>query len=144
MAIIIYFAFFITGLVSFGIWAVRQNVELVRPDYYAEEILFQNQLDSIGRTRPFLGQLAVDYRAAQQTIQIQLPPAHARQTLTGRVKFYRPSDAHLDRELPLQPDGRGAQQFDARPLQPGLWKVRLLWNSGGENFYFDQSVIIGG
>lgn len=143
-AIITYFAIFITGLVAFGIWAARQNVDLVRKDYYAEEILFQNQLDSVSRTRPFLSEVAVDYSLARQTIQVRLPSAHVKQALTGRVKFYRPSDARLDRELPLQPDVSGAQQFDARALLPGLWKVRLLWNSGGENFYFDQSVVIGG
>ena len=47
-----YFALAITGIAIFITWAVRQNMDLVRSDYYEHEILFQKHIDAVNRTRP--------------------------------------------------------------------------------------------
>jgi hypothetical protein len=36
----------------------------------------------------------------------------------------------------------GEQVLDAKPLRPGLWKIRVQWTIGGEDYYFDQTVVI--
>ena len=139
-----YFVVFISFLVVFITWAVKQDMDLVRPDYYAEEILYQRRIDTVNRTRPFTKEITVAYDAATKVIQLRVPAQHARGEFAGTVHLYRPSDAKLDRNLTLQPNHDGAQTIDGRALRPGLWKVRLEWKSGGETFCFDQSVLIEG
>lgn len=143
IAIVAYFAVFITGIVVFVAFAARNKLDLVRPDYYAEEIQFQRQLDRLNRTQSLARQVTIAYDAAQQTVAIALPPAHAGQPTSGRIHFYRPSDASLDRDVQLAVNEQGVQLVDARKLRPGLWKVRVQWTTSGQEYFFDQSVVVG-
>ncbi len=144
LAIAGYFVVFISFLIMFITWAVQQDMDLVRPDYYAEEILYQQRIDAVNRTRPFAKEISVAYDDTARALQLRVPPGHVRSAFTGTVHLYRPSDAKLDRREPLRPDENGAQSLDSSALRPGLWKVRLEWKSGGATFAFDQSVLIGG
>ena len=124
-------------------WSVRQGMDLVREDYYHEEMLFQKQIDTVNRTRAFTRETAIRYDGPAQAITIQLPAEHARQGVTGRIHLYRPSDARLDRHLKLAIDDAGAQRIDTAHLQPGLWKVRTQWSANGHDFYVDRSIVTG-
>ena len=143
-AIVIYFVVFISFIAAFITWAVRQNTDLVSKDYYSEEILFQKRIDTVNRTRAFTKEVAIRYDDATRAITIQLPAEHAAQAVAGSVHLYRPSDAKLDRELKLAPSDKGMQRIDTANLQAGLWKVRVQWTVNDEEFYFDQTVVIGG
>ena len=138
-----YFALAIIGIVIFITWAVRQNMDLVRPDYYEHEILFQKQIDAINRTRPFANELTIAYDVGQRSLLVRVPAAHVGEQFSGTAYLYRSSNAKLDQTLPLQPGRDGRQILNAR-LTPGLWKVRLGWSAGGELFVFEQTIIVGG
>jgi nitrogen fixation protein FixH len=142
IAIIAYFILFIGGVITFSIYAARQRVDLVRPDYYIEEIQFQQQLDRLNRTQPISAQVTIAYNPGQQSITVALPAAHTHHPTSGRIHLYRPSDAHLDQDLELAVNPEGVQHLDARKLQPGLWKVRVQWTVDGHEYFFAQSVVI--
>ena len=97
--------------------------------------------DRQARTLPVQSEVKVAYDAAQQRITVALPAAHAA-LARGKINFYRPSDAKLDREAKLLVNTVGEQVLDAKPLRPGLWKIRVQWTIGGEDYYFDQTVVI--
>jgi len=143
IVIIAYFIVFISGVVTFAIFASRQKVELVRPDYYADEIQFQQQLDRLNRTQPINASVTIVYNSDQQTITVTLPAAHAQHPTSGQIHLYRPSDAHLDQDLALALDAEGVQHVNAKNLRPGLWKVRVQWTADGQDYFFAQTVIIG-
>jgi nitrogen fixation protein FixH len=131
------FVVFITGLVVFITYASRQRMDLVR-----HEVRFQEQLDRMNRTGPLGAAVAITYDASRQSITITLPLAHAQSQISGRIHFYRPSDARLDHQIPLAVDTRGVQSLDVRPLQAGLWKVRVHWSLSSQEYFFAQSVVI--
>ena len=140
-ALIAFFALFITAIVVFVIFASRHPMELVRPDYYSEEIEYQKQLDRLNRTQAIQAQVAIRYDIERAAISIVLPATQAR-PLSGWVHFYRPSDAALDQKVPLIVDPQGAQQISAERLQPGLWKVRVQWTMNENEYFFDQPIVI--
>ena len=140
-AIIGYFVCAALFLGYFVVTAVRHHDDLVAPDYYEREVQFQTQLDSMNRSRDIVPGAAITFEPATQAIVIALPREKA-QNATGIVELYRPSDARLDRQLPLAIDADGIQRLDARPLQGGLWKVRVKWNAKGQEYYLDQPVIV--
>lgn len=139
--IIAFFVVFIAGLLTFIVFASTQRNDLVRPDYYEAEIRYQQQIDRIQRTRSMTEPVAILYDGPHRRITIQLPTAHARAS-SGLVHLYRPSDSRLDRELPLALDAEGRQHLDTAPLRSGLWKVRVQWSVGGEDFYLDQALVL--
>lgn len=128
-------------LASFVVWAMNQREDLVSADYYEREVRYQQQLDSLNRSQSLAAQVVVTFDPTQQAIIITLPAA---QGATGRVHLYRPSDASLDRELPLALNAEGVQRLDAKELSGGLWKVRVKWTAQGQEYFLDQPVIVNG
>jgi len=139
--------FFFVAFCASGVfvtWAVRQNMDLVRPDYYEHEILFQKQIDAVNRTRPFAHEITIAYDFTRQTLSLRVPSVHVAAQFSGTAHLYRPSNAKLDRRVALKPARDGTQSINATQLTPGLWKVRLDWTANGETFAFEQSIVIGG
>jgi nitrogen fixation protein FixH len=134
-AIILYFVVFIGGMAAWITFAVRNDHELVRKDYYEQDLNFQNELDGVARAAA--AGVNVSYHASQQVVTISIPFGAA----SGRVKFYRPSNAHLDQDLPLVLQN-GAQTLDVRSLEAGLWRLRLSWTSNGAEYQHDQTLVI--
>ena len=139
-----YFALAITGIAIFITWAVHQNMDLVRPDYYEHEILFQKQIDAVNRTRPFARELAIAFHAETRSLSLRLPATHVSQQFIGQAHLYRPANAKLDQHIDLHPGHDGTQTIKTAPLAPGLWKVRLDWTANGESFAFEQTIFVDG
>ncbi|MDB6037790.1 MAG: nitrogen fixation protein FixH [Verrucomicrobiales bacterium] len=142
IAITAFFLLAICGVITFINWAVHQNMDLVSHDYYKEEILYQQQIDSLKRTRQLGGEVSARYNRESREIAVTLPTAHYLQKASGTIKLYRPSDASLDYSVPLLLKPDGTQKIRAADLRPGLWKVRIQWNAAGQDYSFDQPVII--
>ena len=142
LAIIGYFIVFITSMVIFIGWAVRQKEDLVRPDYYAEEIRFQQHVDRVARTRQLSTVAKITYDDRTRAIALVVPREH--QKASGFIQLYRPSDATQDKKIPLSLNADGAQRIDTRGLAAGLWKVRFYWKVADQEFYTDESIVISG
>ena len=142
-SIIGFFVLAILFLVTFVAWAMRQSEDLVAADYYEREVRYQQQLDSMNRSQNFAAQVLVTFDPARQAVIIRLPKEQ-REGANGKVHLYRPSNAQLDREMPLALDGEGIQKVDAKNLEGGLWKVRVKWTAGGKEYFLDQPVIVTG
>lgn len=141
-AIVTYFVVFISCVVAFIAWSVHQNMDLVRSDYYEQEIRYQDQIERLKRTQPLNAEVNVAYDLARQRITVTLPTTHVAQA-KGRIHFYRPSDAKLDRDFPLNLAADATQTLDAKLLHPGQYKVRVEWSSDGQEFFFDRSIVVG-
>jgi len=136
--------FFIVAIIfvaTFIAFAVRQREDLVSSDYYEREVRYQSQLDSMNRSQSLAAQSVVTFELTLHTIVITLPVAQI-QGATGNIHLYRPSDARLDRELPLTLNAAGVQRLDTKTLSDGLWKVRVKWNANGQDYFLDQPVIV--
>jgi nitrogen fixation protein FixH len=130
-----------TYLVVFVSLAVRHHDDLVSADYYEKEVRYQKQIDTMTRSSALALQSVVTFDPAQQAIVINLPDA-AVPGASGHVHLYRPSDARLDRDVPLTLNAEGVQRLDAKELRGGLWKVRLNWTANGQEYYLDRSVLV--
>jgi len=139
--IIATFALFIAGTVGLVILSARNHVELVSPDYYERELRYQEQINRRERTQALPDQARVSYDAAQGSIFVALPAAQAR-VAQGRIQLYRPSDARLDREVPLALDGKGIQRLDAKQLHAGPWNVRVQWSVDGKEYFLNRSIVV--
>ena len=137
------FVVFIAGTAGLIVLSTRNNVELVSPDYYEQELRFQNQINRRERTQALQEQVRVAYDAAQHVLTLALPVTHATAHATGEIQLYRPSSAGLDRRIALRLDAHGHQTLDVRALDGGFWRVRVTWRVGQEDFAFEEKVVIG-
>lgn len=136
------FAIFISGTITLIVLACSHKTDLVSADYYEEEIKFQNRIDQLRRTKELDAARMVSYDAAKQQIKISLPTGQSDQAVSGRVQFYRPSAAGLDRQLVLALNSAGVQIVEAKDLRPGLWKVRVSWKVGDNDYFADEKIVI--
>jgi nitrogen fixation protein FixH len=143
LGIILVFLLFISGTISLVVMACVQKVDLVSADYYEQEIKFQNHMEQLDRTQRLGAGAAFTYDAATRRIRVALPTASGAGAITGHIQLYRPSAAGLDRRINLKPDAQGVQFLDAATLQHGLWKVRVSWKVNDQDYFLDQSVMIG-
>lgn len=141
-AIIAWFVIFISALATWAVVATHNSVDLVRQDYYEEELRFQQQIERVNRTAQMRKDITVTTDASSLTFKLPLDEAAAKPT--GEIQLYRPSDASLDKKIALDVNDSGLQRIDASALKGGLWKVRVYWKVGQAEYYFDQSVVLVG
>jgi nitrogen fixation protein FixH len=142
VAIIAYFALFITFTVCIVVYLSRQKMDLVRGDYYDDEIRYQEQLDRLNRTQGLAARGAVAYDSAGESITISLPSVHTQSQASGRIRLYRPSDESLDQDIKLAVGPDGVQKVSAKNLRSGLWKVRVYWTVDGKDYFLGETVIV--
>jgi nitrogen fixation protein FixH len=142
LGIILTFVIFTSGTICLIILACSHRVDLVSADYYEQEIRFQSRIDQAHRASRLNDPLTIAYDATSQCINLSWPKNPNAPLATGQVQLYRPSASGLDRHFALQLDREGNQSVSAKSLQPGLWKVRVSWSVGNEEFFADQSVCI--
>lgn len=137
-----FFVCLIGTIIGFVAFAMGQDMQLVRDDYYDHELRFQREIDEVENARGQGSNVSVEFNAAMRSVRVKLPAAHVAAGAKGRIEFYRPSDAKLDFSAPLLVDGDGSQWIGASEMKPGLWKVRLSWAAQGRDFLFRDSVVI--
>lgn len=140
-AIIAYFTIVLCGVVALIVYSLKHNVELVRSDYYAAEVKFQDQIERIKRTEPFKSEIGVTYTLPQ--LKIRLPSDHISSSdFTGALWVYRPSNATLDQKMELNAKESHAPYQLEVELAPGLWRIKVNWQAEGEEYFFEDSLVV--
>ncbi|GAB3313119.1 hypothetical protein GCM10027511_24160 [Hymenobacter humi] len=123
--------------------AMRTNVDLVSADYYQQELAHQQRMESVARTAALPAPVQVRYEGAAQRLTVQIPASLAGQKVQGTLHFFRPSDQKLDFKLPFTPAGDSAQQLlSTSKLQPGLWRLRLDFTAGDQQYFLEKELTI--
>ena len=141
-AIIAFFVIFVASMVGFVIWTTHQREDLVSPDYYAQEIRYQQQIDATKRAQAEGVAPRISYDAAAKRIDVRFPAPAALAAATGTITLYCPSEAALDQKCKLQPDADGTQQIAAATLKPGKWRVKTEWTVGDKSYYAEEAVFV--
>ncbi len=142
VSIVAFFGVAILGCGAFIAFCSRHPADLVAADYYAQEIQYQGQVDRMQRAQAPAEKASVTYDPEGKQLVVSLPANHSHANASGQIELYRPSAANQDQRLKLKPDALGHQVIDARALLPGLWKVRVTWSVGQQDYFVDQSVVI--
>lgn len=103
------------------IMSFRQNTDLVTTDYYAEELIFQQQIDASNNAKPFMDSIII--KAEGEMVNIKFPSDFYSAT-TGEVYFYKASDSEYDHKYPLELNATGMQQFNKSTLQKDFIHLR--------------------
>jgi nitrogen fixation protein FixH len=137
-----FFAVLIFALATWAVVAHRNREELVSTDYYEQEMAYQQQINRLRRSAD--SGVSIGYAPVGQggVIRIAWPLASRPADAQGRVRLYRPSEAALDREVPLLVGADGIQSINAGTLKPGLWKVRVHWGPEVSGYYAEGSVVV--
>jgi hypothetical protein len=131
---IIAFVSFILVLVTISIR--QDDIHLVTENYYEEEIKYQEHIQREKATAS-LGRDVLLLDSNALVIQLDLPLG-----AEGTLHFFRPSDARLDRKIPIKINNLEGSEIPIGSLLPGYWKVQLTWSENGVNYYQEKKIAL--
>ena len=133
---------FITFFVSFAIWTFQDDVELVYDNYYAKDVVFEQQIKRVARTQALPFKPELSFNQTTQVLDVKFPLALGHTPTDGEVLLFRPADLHKDRLFPLALIGDSLQTIALPDMVSGLWRIKLNWTSGGEEYYLEQALMV--
>lgn len=129
---------FVALIVTMVGLTMRENVDLVSEDYYRKELEYQEKIDAIERTASLKDPLT--WRIAGDTLVLEFPDLHGKSG--GSVFFFRPSDARLDREIPIADKPDILRRIPLTGLTTGLYRMQIDWHAGGADYYSEGIIQI--
>lgn len=131
------YAMFAIGMLSLVYMATRNKVELVREDYYAEELKHQEHIEKVQRARALSTPLA--WQVGSEQIELQFPTTE--KTL-ATVLFYKASDSSKDVTVSCEADSLGRCILSTAKLVSGMYKMQVDWESNGATYYQEGTINI--
>lgn len=129
------FAIFVATLVTI---CVTTDISLVTRDYYKEELAYQQQLDRKQNAK----RLEVMPEIVIHGTNLEVHYPDLKLISSGVVTLFRPSDASMDLEFPIQPSGDPVQRFPLSRYDKGLYKARMTWVMNGEEYFVEKILVL--
>lgn len=140
IGIAVVYIVFMIATVGFAIFASNQKIELVSPDYYDQEINYQQHIDKVQRTNNLPG--GVRFNFGSGVASIQFPAQFKQSEISGKIYFFRPSDKKKDFLLNISADGQNIQNINTSSLLKGFWRIKIYWSAGGQSYYNEDSFFV--
>lgn len=116
----------------------RQQIDLVRDDYYQDEITYQQHIDRVGNAARLTNPWTMTYLEEQQQVVFILPDSLRK----GEIKFYRPADRQQDRSVKIPEMHPIRQVVSTETIGRGYWRVKLTWTDGRREYYTENELFL--
>lgn len=136
---ILYTGFVLLILSMVGL-TMREKVDLVAQDYYEQELKYQNKIDKLNRTSSLAYPLTWEVKPGE--LILKFPTQIKGEAVNGNIYFFRPSDANLDKTIPIPTDTSGIKRISTRELKKGLYKMQVSWEANKEEYYTEGIIQI--
>jgi nitrogen fixation protein FixH len=130
-------AAFMIMIITFVVLMMREDVNLVEPDYYPKGQKFQEIIDMKQKSATLSDSLIVGYN--EGFISIRFPSGLDYSKISGSVHFYHRVESKMDFILDLKVGTDGVLRYKADNLQ-GRFIVKTEWKNEGAN-YFNENVL---
>lgn len=129
-------------VVSVGtiIFSFSEDVNLVRDDYYEQEIVYQQQINKIKRTEALSEQLEI--KVINSTISLNFPSMFNSESISGIITLYRPSDRKDDLMIPISVDTTNTLLLTTKTMSKGLWRVKVDWIADNNTYYNEKIIMV--
>lgn len=130
ITIIIFVSFFI----SFILFSLTQDVNLVSKDYFPEEIAYESKLQRIKNANKLKDKIRIEQSDNQ--IIINYPKSFENKKLSGTIKFYYVTSYRFDFALKINVQSN-KQTIHLHKLKKGRYYLQIDWKVG-ETEYFQE------
>lgn len=122
------------GLMIFmTVKSFQQNIDLVTPEYYREELAYQQRINEIKNAA---GAQQVSITEMDDAFVLDFPS----NPKEGYLHFYRPSDQSLDKYYNLTASKN--ETISSEGLVSGYYILKLHWSDQDQAFYQEKGVVI--
>jgi hypothetical protein len=129
---ILYLAFVALILTMVGM-TMREKEDLESKDYYAQEIKYQSKIDLINRTDSL--KEPSTWAVIPGSISLKFPKQFQGENISGSVDLIRPSDASVDKTIPILKDTSRSRNISTEKLKKGVYKIKINWKADKKEYY---------
>jgi hypothetical protein len=134
------YAIFAGATLGFVTFAMRERVDLVSPEYYADSLSHDVRQAAASRALALGDAFRIDTAGDGRSATIVWPVSAA--PASGTIHLYRPANSAADRREPIAPDLSGVQVVRLDDLTPGAWTIRCEWTAAGTPFYAERQIVV--
>lgn len=136
--LIVYLAF-AAGIATMVIKSSSQKIDLVTPDYYAQELKHQQKIDAVKRTESLSSKVSHAINAGK--LEIILPAEFESKETTISVLLYCPADNDRDVKKVFITGNRKVA-LELPPHIKGAYQLQLSWVSEGNEYFFEEKLFL--
>jgi len=140
--IFVLYSGFVVMTLGMVFYFMGHKVDLVADDYYRQEIAYHDQIDKMSNSQAMLQPLGIELDRQTLSAIIRFPLDHVSSGLKGSIQLYRPANSDEDKTYDILIDSTGVQSVSLTGFSKGLWKVKVMWNSGGNDYYSEKVVTL--
>ncbi len=131
---------FIVTMLGMVFISFKQTNDMLDSNYYEKELKYQTIIDASKRLNTIQSTTLMNQNETFLTIQI--PSSLTNGFQSGTAEFLKLDNEKQDKKVELKPDTSGMIQVSKTPFSKGNYKVRIDFESGGTQYYREESVII--
>ncbi len=120
--------------------SMNQKIDLVAKDYYAQELKYQDKIESTNRNNRLEQPLSIELN--DSGIKIEFPKELEGTNITGSILIFRPSDNSMDKTIAINPGADLEQLIPATELIKGMYRIKVEYQSAGNNYYSEKQVVV--
>ncbi|WP_422081906.1 FixH family protein [Ulvibacterium sp.] len=115
----------------------KANHDLVTEEYYKQELAYQKEIDAEANAKNLTDPIKIE--KTNKGLLLKFPKNLEGQNIQGTVSLYRPSNKHLDFNLPVSLSNAHLLIPDKR-LLGGRWDIKIIWEHEGKEFLHKESI----
>ncbi|WP_369047586.1 FixH family protein [Tenacibaculum sp. UWU-22] len=113
------------------------NHDLVSDAYYQKELEYQHDIDATKNANNLKENIKIEQ--TKEGLRIYFPSNFTPKDITGKVFLYRPSNKHLDFEIPISLSNTYLLVPENR-LLGGRWNITVSWNYKNKDYLYQKEL----
>jgi nitrogen fixation protein FixH len=119
--------------------SMRQSFDLVTPDYYSQELKYQDVIDA-GKNQTALS-APLQISTGERSITINFPSEFLSKSINGTVQFYSPVNSAWDKQLDIAVVNN-VMNVQKSILRPTRYIVKVSWQADSKKYYQESELNI--
>jgi hypothetical protein len=136
--IAIFYTAFAVFILTMVYQSTQHKVELVTPDYYAQELKYQERIDQIENARRLKKPLQWEVQGRQIHLQFPFTGKHVK----AKILFYKPDSSAKDVAVECAPDDSGRCIVTSDKLEAGVYQMQIEWQAEQVLYYNEATIRI--
>jgi hypothetical protein len=138
--IVILYIGFVGMTLTMVLQTMGYKVDLVTPDYYEQELKFQDKIDANKNVESL--HLVFHTEARNKSVMFSFPAEWKGKNVVGRVQFYRASNSDLDLSFPVNLHVSGIQMFASEKFKRGIYKMLCDFTFEEKKFCYEETLFM--
>jgi nitrogen fixation protein FixH len=138
--IAVVYGIFALAILTMAIRSTHYDVGLVKKDYYADDLNYQQHFNKIENEKSSAERLKIERDTEGVCLILRFPQNQP--APTGTVMLFRPSKVGIDQTISIETNADNVLHVPVKTLLRGAWKIQIDWRANGTAFYREENITL--